>query len=397
MDPARTALKTAGLLEVEVLVLEIPSGHARGEFADSVAETRRAVLPDASLDSETHDDLERVLQGGPLFVAPASRPDRMGERPPEARILREHLEEGPGTVVMPAGVKFVMGLLRVAHQRRRIRGHELVRGPVGMALPEPADVTRVTETLGVILDGVRELMRNHAAAVAHRPRVDDDVRRTESEALLVLGQTGPRHEDVQFVRRSLLGHRHGAAERLEVGPDLFIPIFLLIQEAGRESLLAAAVAERAGVEGVMRRGGHFGGLLGIVFEDQGVLGLLLLRQGGPALLLEFFGERPVRRGQEFGRIAAETIVVAEEDEHRRGEFAVFATEFDESPSDLRRPVLHGFGKRLELPGAHLSARRLLTDGGEAERFGFLHAGGQSPGNEEQPSKSETRTHRKTFG
>ena len=313
-DPRGVALEPADLLEVKVLVLEIPADHAGGEFADGVAETFDAVFPDLALDADAHDRLERILQGAVAFIAAAGRPDVIGEGPTEARILGQHLQEGPGAVVVAAGVQLVMRPLGVMTEHRRVRRHELVRAPVGVAFPEPADQRRITEAFGVVLHRVRELMDDHATAVAQGARVHDHVGAAEGETLLVLGEARTRHEHVELMGRSVSGHRQRGAQLIQVGPDRLEPDLLALQEAGREGLLPRTGLVGARIEGEMRTHRDVRRLLRVPLHHQRVLGTGLRGNLLAALHLELFGEGPVGRGKQLGRITAQAVVIPQQDQ-----------------------------------------------------------------------------------
>ena len=115
--------------------------HApRRHLADGVAKARSAVaFPHAALHADALESLYRVLDGRVFFVLPVFQPHFVAKAGAEARILRELLHEEPGAVVVARRVQLVMRARHPHLEGGGVVGHELMRRPIRVAFPKPAD------------------------------------------------------------------------------------------------------------------------------------------------------------------------------------------------------------------------------------------------------------------
>ena len=274
-----------------------------------------------------------------------------------------------------------MGAARVMSKRGSKPRHELMSAPIRVAFPEPANKRRVAESLGIKLDRVRELMRNHAGPSPECIGVNDNRLGCKRKPLPVLFQSGARNENVDLVRHRVTGHRQRGTKVPELRPHLLKPELLPRQKgrifkkdfAGSGVVVSVIKCEVFALRNVGRVGS-------ILLEQRSIGGALrLLWLRSDPLGFEPLCECAVPCGERFGRVAAEAKIIANENQNGFGAWIVLAPELDKPAANLVRPVLHRLFERIEMPGTHLLSRceyfaMLDAQGLGIERSG-LHAGG----------------------
>ena len=108
----------AALLTIALVIAALPTtalawgkeGHAivaliaRHYLNPKAAKAVDAITPDFTLYAESHNRLQRILQGAVAVVASTGWPDFVRKGPTEARVLSQHLQERPRAVVMATGI-----------------------------------------------------------------------------------------------------------------------------------------------------------------------------------------------------------------------------------------------------------------------------------------------------